>query len=124
MEVDVEKICNLQGELIKDWHNEHNEEIEKQEFLSLVLKNHLKIFKLWHEEDKAREVGVQDKIIADIKRKIDILNQKRNDLIEQIDESFLNSLDKKDFDESVEMNSETPGSIFDKLSINALKYII
>jgi hypothetical protein len=41
---------------------------------------------LWHLEDEARRSDVSDAFIGRIKRKIDIANQSRNDLIDRIDE--------------------------------------
>lgn len=45
-----------------------------------------KNMQLWHLEDEARRSDVNDAYIGRIKRKIDIANQSRNDLIDRIDE--------------------------------------
>ncbi|MBN1541993.1 DUF4254 domain-containing protein [candidate division KSB1 bacterium] len=84
---------------------------------------HYNNFKLWHYEDQARRTDLEaDKIVA-AKRKIDYHNQQRNDGIEKIDvwiDNVLNAADIKP-DETIEINSETPGSIVDRLSILTLK---
>ena len=45
-----------------------------------------KNMQLWHLEDEARRSDVNDAYIGRIKRKIDITNLSRNDLIDRIDE--------------------------------------
>ena len=96
---------------------------EASDFPSLVSRQHYVNFELWHQEDKARDPDAPDSKIAAVKRAIDILNQQRNDMIEQMDQYLLNVLQKNNlhYTEDAEMNSETPGSIIDRLSINALK---
>ena len=49
-------------------------------------------FELWHQEDMARDPDAPDSKIAAVKRAIDVLNQRRNDMIEQMDQYLLRML--------------------------------
>ena len=85
----------------------------------LVLHQHHANYSLWHEEDKARSPQAPDPAIAAVKHTIDELNQRRNDLVEQMDELLL--LEAGDQQPAAPLHSETPGLIIDRLSILALK---
>ena len=86
--------------------------------LELAWRNYL----LWHEEDKARRTDVDDSMIASVKRAIDGYNQQRNDLIEKLDEAILAEVTAiAPVSDAEAINSETPGSIVDRISITSLK---
>jgi len=76
---------------------------------------------LWDEEDKARRTSVPAAQIVANKRAIDAYNQQRNDAIERIDELLLGRLTRVIVAADAWHNSETAGSITDRLSILALK---
>ena len=82
--------------------------------------NHLENGRLWEQEDQARRTEVPDSAIAANKRAIDGHNQRRNDAIERIDELLLAALGAA-VSPQARLNSETAGTMIDRLSILALK---
>ena len=121
--LDVEWLLQRQLSQVGDWHNVQNILESGDPLYQLVTEQHHTNFDLWHEEDKARDPDASDAIIATVKRSIDRLNQKRNDEIEKIDESLLDELGQHSVRimAIARLNSETPGSMIDRLSISALK---
>jgi len=101
--------------------------------LNWVLANHRFNSQLWAEEDLARRTTVAASEIAANKRAIDGFNQARNDATERVDELLLLALGlvdeasaRSDAPQAVvasgaRLNSETAGSIIDRMSIMALK---
>jgi hypothetical protein len=95
--------------------------------------NHFYNSSLWAEEDLARRTTVSDSEIAKNKRAIDKYNQARNDATERVDEILLIELGLVDAasaqtdaplakaPKNARLNSETAGSIIDRMSIMALK---
>lgn len=98
--------------------------------------NHRNNCLLWAEEDLARRTRVGDAEIAANKRRIDGFNQTRNDATERIDELLLVQLGLVSVTSAcsdmpmsalesqqvgARLNSETAGSMVDRMSILALK---
>lgn len=95
--------------------------------------NHRNNSLLWAEEDLARRTTVSGDQIAANKRAIDGYNQARNDATERVDELLLVALGLVDAASArsdaprsnaaagARLNSETAGSMIDRLSILALK---
>tara|TARA_B100001029_G_C15054241_1_gene453099 strand:- start:1566 stop:2186 length:621 start_codon:yes stop_codon:yes gene_type:complete len=75
----------------------------------------------WHLEDIIRDPLIDSKKGMEIKRKIDLSNQKRTDLVEYIDDFFLDEFKKIKIKKNGTHNSETLAWALDRLSILALK---
>jgi hypothetical protein len=91
-------------------------------WLDAVRRQHRANYELWHIEDEARAPGASDADLAGVKRRVDLINQLRNDLAEQLDRVLLGWLEPKGLpNPAAELNSESPGLIIDRLSILALK---
>lgn len=99
----------------------------------LIEANHRCNALLWQQEDLARRTQVGDAEIAANKRAIDRLNQQRHEATERLDEWLLLALGLVDAASArtdapvarppagARLNSETAGSMVDRLSILALK---
>lgn len=119
---EVNRIAELHQRTVELWHEQ---EINNtyQGFFHLVCEQHKFNFLLWHEEDIARSPDVGDARIAQVKRAIDRYNQQRNDAIEKLDDFLLQEVQHRGVkvNSSASFNSETPGSVIDRLSILALR---
>jgi hypothetical protein len=120
--IDVAEIVELQRATVAEWHRESPAN-SYQGFLHLVCAQHQFNFLLWHEEDVARSPDVGDQRIAAVKRAIDRYNQQRNDAIEKLDDALVAELEKRGVRPASDapLNTETPGSTIDRLSILALR---
>ena len=121
----LDECAAAQAEAVAAWHRAEPGDLPEpvpDDLPALVLAQHRTNHLLWHVEDDARAVDVGPEVIARCKRDIDRLNQRRNDLIERVDGalvSLLLPLLPARLPERT--NTETLGSVLDRLSILALK---
>jgi hypothetical protein len=119
------EIVSLHDQLNERWHllgPESADDAAAGDWLALVAAQHRANFELWHIEDEARTPGATDAELADVKRRVDLTNQRRNDLAEQLDRALLAWLEPQGLPNcEAPLHSESPGLIVDRLSILALK---
>ncbi len=120
--IDVRQIVEMQRATVARWHAEPISN-PHEGFLGLACQQHSFNYLLWHEEDLARSPDVSDSAIAAVKRAIDGYNQKRNDAIEKLDDHLVEQLRTANVTHPphARLNTETPGSAIDRLSILALR---
>lgn len=122
-ELDLIQLAEAFDSCIAFWHTDPELYTDAPVVLNpIALELAYRNYQLWHEEDKARRTDVPDSVIAQVKRNIDRFNQQRNDLIEKLDEAILAWVQSGvKMDPNLPINSETPGSIVDRISILSLK---
>ncbi len=119
-----ERLIEWFSDLTELWHDTapiRPSEIASPEGLTQWV--HYKNFLIWHFEEKVRREGLPPEQIVEIEKSIDRHNYKRLEAIEQIDIWIENALIVAGIrpGEDVDVNSETVGSIVDRLSILTLK---
>lgn len=127
--IDVAAINDLHVSTVARWHREPVDNTygdplhSPEQVLPVVCQQHQFNYLLWHEEDIARSPDVSDAEIARVKRNIDKYNQARNDWIEKIDDWITEQLQRSEIQPSIgaQLNTETPGSAIDRLSIMSLR---
>jgi hypothetical protein len=75
----------------------------------------------WHYEDLIRDPEIDPNEGMALKRLIDASNQRRTDMVEQIDDWFLAEFEGVNGEENATVNTESPAWVIDRLSILALK---
>jgi hypothetical protein len=124
--LDARTIVALHDSMTEEWHRlpALNVNIDglAEDFLSAARAQHQANFELWHLEDEARSPYALDHEVMLVKRSIDRINQRRNDLMEFCDALLFDALRTRGLPAAeAPLHSETPGMILDRLSILGLK---
>ncbi len=119
--VPISKLIDLHDQLAQEVISSEEVSIFSDGLWKFIEVNHRCNQMLWHEEDLARRNDVEPLEIMLNKRAIDQFNQKRNDAIENINDEILFLLKDVQLNKNAKLNSETAGSIIDRLSILSLK---
>lgn len=75
----------------------------------------------WHYEDIIRDPEIDPIAGMQLKRKIDKSNQHRTDLVEKIDDFYIEQYQSVKVSEKAVLNTESPAWVIDRLSILCLK---
>lgn len=120
--LDARSLSALHDTWTGEWHCIPPPALPAEDFSAAVRAHHAANFELWHLEDETRAPQASDTRIAEVKRAIDRVNQRRNDLMERCDALLFAALEPHGLPAANSpLHSETPGLIVDRLSILALK---
>jgi hypothetical protein len=86
----------------------------------LYLKNWIDTVQ-WHYEDIIRDPKIDPQFGMQLKRKIDASNQHRTDVVEQLDDYYIELFKSATALSTAKLNTESPGWVVDRISILCLK---
>ncbi|MBK9271355.1 MAG: DUF4254 domain-containing protein [Saprospiraceae bacterium] len=125
--ITAEYCCSIFSQVIENYHvkNDVNQSYPWGEELSsiqqmLTRKSWIDTIQ-WHLEDIIRRPDLRPEEFIQIKRKIDLSNQDRTDLVEKIDDWFQKEMENVKMIPHPRLNTETPAWAIDRLSILMLK---
>ena len=119
--ISINNLNDLQNKILLSSVIVNSFDTEKKDLWFFIELNHQCNQKIWYEEDLARRSQIDPEEIVKNKRAIDKHNQIRNDSIEVIDEIILRNFLHVKLKNDAYQNSESAGSIIDRLSILSLK---
>ena len=125
--ISAENCNNLFGKCIEQYHiidsvdQPYETPIQKRVIENLLYDKCWIDTVQWHYEDLIRDPEIDPIEGMALKRLIDASNQRRTDMVEQIDDWFLAEFDGIDASQSATVNTESPAWVVDRLSILALK---
>jgi len=123
----AKSLVSIFNKCIDDYHklDDVNQELinpyEKNSFEGILYRKCWIDTVQWHYEDIIRDDEIRPKKALDLKRKIDKSNQKRTNLVEVIDDYFIDEFKKVNPQKNATINTESPAWAIDRLSILALK---
>lgn len=123
----AEEMNLIFDQCVSDYHlNDHVDAEEKNPYPTKSLENLLYHKNWidtvqWHLEDIIRDPAISAEEALKIKRRIDSSNQDRTDLVEKIDDYYLEKFSEVSLKDNARLNTESPAWAIDRLSILALK---
>lgn len=124
---DIDSLNKLFHQAIADYHLHDNVDQQMINPFKLGGVDHLLYQKCWidtvqwHLEDVIRDPSIDPEKALIIKRRIDTSNQERTDVVEKIDDYFLEKFKGVNYQKGAKINTESPAWAIDRLSILALK---
>ncbi len=123
----AQRMNEIFDQCIADYHiHDHIDTAEKAPFAEgsfenlLYHKNWIDTVQ-WHLEDIIRDPKISPENALVIKRRIDASNQDRTDLVEKVDDYYLELFEKIEVKPEARVNTESMAWAIDRLSILALK---